>query len=78
MSGDLRRRIPAFCALCVSRCGCEAVVDGGRLVAIEPDPLHPTGKSLCAKGRASPGLVYAEDRLLYPLPRQYGRATVKG
>src|SRR3954469_3411628 len=69
MSGNSRRRIPAFCALCVSRCGCEAVVDGGRLVAIEPDPSHPTGKSLCAKGRASPELVYAEDRLLYPLRR---------
>ena len=69
MSGNSRLRIPAFCALCVSRCGCEAVVDGDRLVAIEPDPSHPTGKSLCAKGRASPELVYAEDRLLYPLRR---------
>ena len=69
MSGNSRRRIPAFCALCVSRCGCEAVVEDGRLVAIEPDPSHPTGKSLCAKGRASPELVYAEDRLLYPLRR---------
>ena len=69
MSGNPRRRIPAFCALCVSRCGCEAVVEDGRLVAIEPDPSHPTGKSLCAKGRASQELVYAEDRLLYPLRR---------
>jgi anaerobic selenocysteine-containing dehydrogenase len=45
------------------------VVEEGRLVAIEPDRSHPTGKSLCAKGRASPDLVYAEDRLLYPLRR---------
>jgi anaerobic selenocysteine-containing dehydrogenase len=63
------RRIPAFCPLCVSRCGCEAVVDNGRLVAIEPDPSHPTGKALCAKGRAAPALVEASDRLLYPLRR---------
>jgi anaerobic selenocysteine-containing dehydrogenase len=69
MSGNSRQRIPAFCALCVSRCGCEAVVEDGRLVAIEPDPSHPSGRSLCAKGRASPELVYAEDRLLYPLRR---------
>ncbi len=62
-------RVPAFCALCVSRCGCEAVVEDGRLVAIEPDPSHPTGKALCAKGRASPELVAASDRLLYPLRR---------
>ena len=38
-------------------------------MAIEPDPLHPTGKALCAKGRASPALVDASDRLLYPVRR---------
>jgi anaerobic selenocysteine-containing dehydrogenase len=64
-----RRRVAAFCPLCVSRCGCEAVVENGRLVAIEPDPSHPTGKALCAKGRASPELVEASDRLLYPMRR---------
>ena len=69
MLENSRRHIPAFCPLCVSRCGCEAVVEDGRLVAIEPDPSHPTGKALCAKGRASPALVEAPDRLLYPLRR---------
>jgi anaerobic selenocysteine-containing dehydrogenase len=64
-----RHRVAAFCPLCVSRCGCEAVVEDGRLVAIEPDPSHPTGKALCAKGRASPELVEATDRLLYPMRR---------
>jgi anaerobic selenocysteine-containing dehydrogenase len=63
------RRVAAFCPLCVSRCGCEAVVEDGRLVGIEPDPSHPTGKALCAKGRASPELVEATDRLLYPMRR---------
>jgi anaerobic selenocysteine-containing dehydrogenase len=69
MSENARRRIPAYCPLCVSRCGCEAVVENGRLIAIEPDPSHPTGASICAKGRASPELVEAADRLLYPLRR---------
>jgi len=69
MSDSARGRIPAFCPLCASRCGCEAVVEDGRLVAIEPDPSHPTGKALCAKGRASPGLVEASDRLLCPVRR---------
>ena len=32
-------------------------------------PSHPTGKALCAKGRASPELVEATDRLLYPMRR---------
>jgi len=69
MSETSRRRIATFCPLCVSRCGCHAVVEDGRLVAIEPDPSHPTGKALCAKGRAAPELVEAPDRLLYPLRR---------
>jgi anaerobic selenocysteine-containing dehydrogenase len=69
MSEAQRRRIPAFCPLCTSRCGCEAVVENGRLVALEPDASHPTGKALCAKGRASPDLVEAPDRLLFPLRR---------
>jgi anaerobic selenocysteine-containing dehydrogenase len=63
------RRIPGFCALCRSRCGCVSVVEDGRLVAVEPDPSHPTGANLCVKGRAAPELVYAEDRLLHPMRR---------
>ncbi len=63
------RRIPGFCALCRSRCGCISVVENGRLVAVEPDPTHPTGAALCAKGRAAPELVHSPDRLLYPLKR---------
>ena len=62
-------RIPGYCALCTSVCGCISVVDDGRLVAVEPDPAHPTGKALCGKGRAAPELVYHEDRLLHPLRR---------
>lgn len=63
------RRIPGYCAMCISRCGSIAVVENGRFVALEPDPSHPTGKALCAKGRAAPELVYHSDRLLYPLKR---------
>ena len=62
-------RIQGYCALCVSRCGSIAVVEDGRFVALEPDPSHPTGKALCAKGRAAPELVYHGDRLLHPLKR---------
>src|SRR5262250_3907625 len=69
MSQSISRRVPAFCPLCASRCGCVAVVEDGRLLAIEPDPSHPTGKALCAKGRASPALVETPDRLLYPVRR---------
>ena len=64
-----KKRIPCYCALCISRCGSIAVVENGRFVALEPDPSHPTGRALCAKGRAAPELVYHQDRLLYPMKR---------
>ncbi len=62
-------RIHGFCALCWSRCGCISTVEDGRLVAVEPDPAHPTGKALCAKGRAAPELVHHPERLLHPMKR---------
>src|SRR5688500_7631908 len=62
-------RIPCYCALCISRCGAVAVVEDGRFTTLEPDPSHPTGQALCAKGRAAPELVAHPDRLLYPLKR---------
>ncbi len=62
-------RIHGYCALCVSRCGSIAIVEDGRFSALEPDPSHPTGRALCAKGRAGPELVYHEDRLLHPMRR---------
>jgi len=62
-------RIPGYCGLCVSRCGSIATVDDGRFVALDPDPTHPTGRALCAKGRAAPELVYHPGRLRYPLRR---------
>lgn len=69
VNGSSAERIPCYCALCISRCGATAVVEDGRFVALEPDPSHPTGKALCAKGRAAPELVYHSDRLRYPLKR---------
>jgi len=62
-------RIPGYCALCRSRCGCISVVENRRLVAVEPNPEHPTGNALCGKGRAAPELVYSPDRLLHPMKR---------
>ena len=62
-------RKQGHCALCIARCGCTYVTEGGRLVGLEPDPTHPTGQALCAKGRAAPELVHHPDRLLHPLRR---------
>jgi anaerobic selenocysteine-containing dehydrogenase len=61
--------IPTYCPLCVSRCGARATVEDGRLVALQPDPDHPTGKALCLKGKAAPQIVEHPGRLLHPLRR---------
>ena len=63
------RRIHGYCGLCIARCGCVAVVEDGRFTRLEPDPAHPTGQALCAKGRAAPELVYHSERLTHPLRR---------
>ncbi|HVP20262.1 MAG TPA: molybdopterin-dependent oxidoreductase [Anaerolineaceae bacterium] len=76
MQNQTKSRIQGYCAMCVSRCGSIGVIEDGRLVALEPDPSHPTGKALCAKGRAAPELVYHPDRLLYPMKRTRPKGDV--
>ncbi|WP_031469074.1 molybdopterin-dependent oxidoreductase [Sciscionella sediminilitoris] len=63
------QRVPGFCTLCKSHCGSVSVVDGDRLLAVEPLSGHPTGGALCAKGRAMPELVASPERLLHPMRR---------
>jgi anaerobic selenocysteine-containing dehydrogenase/ferredoxin-NADP reductase len=58
-----------WCALCRSRCGATFFLQDGRLVGAGPDPAHPTGKSLCVKGKAGPELLYSPDRILFPMKR---------
>ena len=48
------QRVHTYCGLCIARCGAVAVVEDGRFTRLEPDPAHPTGQALCAKGRAAP------------------------
>ena len=64
-----RELVPTYCALCISRCGCLATVEDGRLLAVTPDPGHPTGRALCIKAKAAPELVSHPGRLTTPLLR---------
>lgn len=61
--------VPTYCPLCVSRCGARAELSDGTLLALHPDPSHPTGKAICLKGKAAPEIVYHPSRLLHPLRR---------
>jgi anaerobic selenocysteine-containing dehydrogenase len=61
--------VKGYCGLCIARCGTIATVADGRFIRLDPDPAHPTGAAICAKGRAAPELVYHRDRLTRPLRR---------
>jgi anaerobic selenocysteine-containing dehydrogenase len=61
--------VQGYCGLCIARCGTIATVTDGRFIRLDPDPTHPTGAAICAKGRAAPELVYHKDRLRRPLRR---------
>ena len=62
-------KVNGYCGLCIARCGSVATLENGRFIRLDPDPTHPTGQALCAKGRAAPELVYHKDRLIQPLRR---------
>ena len=58
-----------YCALCISRCGCLATVEDGKLVRVTADHSHPTGRAICIKAKVAPELVAHPDRLTTPLLR---------
>jgi len=62
-------RLHGYCGLCIAHCGYVAEIKDGNFVGLHPDPTHPTGQALCAKGRAAPELVYHSERLTHPLKR---------
>jgi anaerobic selenocysteine-containing dehydrogenase len=57
-----------YCSMCVCRCGVLATVEDGVLTKVTADPEHPNA-CICVKGTAAPELVYAPDRLQYPMRR---------
>src|SRR6202140_106428 len=61
--------VKGYCGLCIARCGTVATVTDGQFTRLDPDPTHPTGAAICAKGRAAPELGYHKDRLKRPLRR---------
>jgi anaerobic selenocysteine-containing dehydrogenase len=63
------RQVHGYCSLCIARCGTVATVTDGVFTHLAPDPTHPTGAAICAKGRSAPELVYHRDRLKRPLRR---------
>ena len=64
----------APCRFCGTGCGVMVGVEQGRVVAVRGDEASPVNKGLlCVKGYHLPGLLYGEDRLLYPQQAQRRR-----
>ena len=64
----------APCRFCGTGCGVMVGVEKGRVVAVRGDEASPVNRGLlCVKGYHLPGLLYGEDRLLYPQKRNRRR-----
>ncbi len=60
----------APCRFCGTGCGVEVGVRDDRVMAVRGDTANPVNKGLlCVKGYHLPGILYGEDRLLYPMLR---------
>lgn len=51
--------VPTYCALCISRCGCLATVEDGRLLRIDADPDHPMHCTATFNPKLTAGTVWA-------------------
>ena len=59
-----------YCDLCLSACGLEVDIDGGRIVAVRGDAAHPLSAGyLCTKGKYGPASRQGKERLRRPLKR---------
>lgn len=69
MTGAQRQDKTGYCTLCRSRCGTINTVQNDQLLEVRPNPGHPTGNSMCLKGKAAPELLHSADRQLQPMRR---------
>jgi anaerobic selenocysteine-containing dehydrogenase len=63
------REVLGYCGLCAVNCPTVTTVEDERVVALKPDPTHPYGGVICAKGRAAPELHDHSHRVNYPVRR---------
>ncbi|MCW3041702.1 MAG: NAD(P)H-nitrite reductase, partial [Solirubrobacterales bacterium] len=66
----MSRKVRTQCPYCGVGCGLIAEVDGGRVLRVAGDPLHPVNRgATCRKPLRLPEAVHAEDRATTPLMR---------
>jgi thiosulfate reductase/polysulfide reductase chain A len=70
--------VPSMCQACTTACGIVASVKDGRLLTVKGNPEDPNSRgSVCAKGVASPSILYDPYRVLYPYKRAGARGAGK-
>lgn len=69
---------PTVCQICGCNCGLLATLDKGRVTHVQGDPGVPQNRGgICIKGKMSPRVLYASDRLKQPMiRRKYGTGFV--
>jgi len=70
MEREGERVVKSTCRMCHGVCGVLVHIKDGKVVKVTGDKDCPTSDGyICAKGKASPELLYHPDRLKYPLKR---------
>jgi len=69
---------PTVCQICGCNCGLLVTLDKGRVTHVQGDPDVPQNRGgICIKGKMSPRVLYASDRLKQPMiRRKYGTGFV--
>ena len=72
------REVATACEVCPNKCAVLAVVEGGRIRKLNPNPASPKSRGmLCARGNAAVKSVYDPDRVKQPLIRAGARGEGK-
>jgi len=59
------------CQICGCNCSLLATIENDRIVSVEGNPQAPHNRGgICVKGKMSPNILYAPDRILSPLKRR--------
>lgn len=70
------KKVPILCRMCAQTCPAFAIVDQGKVVRIENNPVNQYAK-VCGRGRAGIGALYSQDRIKTPLIRDGERGEGK-
>lgn len=72
------RQVATACEVCPNKCAVLAVVEGGRVKKLNPNPASPKSRGmLCARGNAAIKALYDPDRVKQPLIRAGARGEGK-